>query len=215
MFAGSGCLVARTSSRIHVGVGRVSGRSRALGGSGRGREAWKEGRGAPASWNPGTPRRGPMSALGSPSDPAMPYLPPLQPGQERPRLAPGPRKRLEARDQRTRGNGRSLRFGAQPIRRREGGDGPGCRVHPAAAGGSRGLRSGGRRLRGRGRGARFPGVPRGGPRGAPALGTPVPGRGLASALLLSVGPGSNALLRRWRLGHVPPGRALPRPIGLR
>lgn len=113
-----------------------------------------------------------MPALCSPFNPAVPYLPPLQPGQERPRSAPGPRKNLEARDQRTRGNGRSRSARAQPIRcrkadgpdtsgaanpeagsgRYEVGDSPGCRVHLAAAGGSRGLRSGGWRSLGEGAG---------------------------------------------------------------
>lgn len=105
----------------------------------------------------------------------------MQPGKERPRLAPGPRKSRQARDQRTRGNGRGHSIRVQPIRWRQaegpeasGGanpeagvlaarsrDGLGCGVHPVTAGGSRGLRSGeGRRGEGR---ARLPGVPRGGP----------------------------------------------------
>lgn len=102
----------------------------------------------------------------------MPYLPPLQPGQERPQLALEPRKNQEARDQRTRENGRSPSTEAQPIRRRkadaletsgaanpeagggrcEGGDCPDCKVYSTAAGGSRGLRSGGRRAHGEGAG---------------------------------------------------------------
>lgn len=56
-----------------------------------------------------------MQALRSPSDPAIPYLPPLQPEQERPPLAPGPRKSQQARDQRTRGDGRGLSARVQPI----------------------------------------------------------------------------------------------------
>lgn len=91
----------------------------ALGGSGR---RWgvlgdaDEPPRARTSWKPGTPRRGPVPALCSPAGLAMPYLPPLQPRQERPRLAPRPRKSRQARDQRTRGNGPGLSAWAQPIR---------------------------------------------------------------------------------------------------
>lgn len=141
---------------------------------------------ASASWNPGTLTCGPVPALCSPSNPAMPYLPPLQPGQEHPGLAPGPRKSRRARDQRTRGGGRGLTPGrsqsgsgrrtARAFRssqsgggggQREGGDSGACRVHPAAAGGSRGLRSWGRRSQGCRRLGWFPRFPRAGQGWAP------------------------------------------------
>lgn len=150
----------------------------ALGGSGRGRGTWER-RGARVSRNPDTPRRGLVPALCSPSNPAMPYLPPLQPGVERPRLAPGPRKSRQARDQRTRGNGRGHSIGRQkarrllerPIRRRGMG---GAKAETARAAGTTTRRQGAAEGCAAGRGGARAASRR--PPGRERLGVHIPGR---------------------------------------
>lgn len=126
----------------------------------------------------------------------MPYLPPLQPGKERPRLAPGPRKSQQARDQRTRGNRRSRGIGVQPIRwpqaagpETAGAANPEADTAGAAAPTPRrqGAAAGCAAARGGARG--FP-ASRGASPGRPRSGARVWGRGLARApLVLLVGAG--------------------------
>lgn len=112
----------RAAPRMRTSIGEWEVVPTALGDSAEGGRfgGCAEGPGLPESGPPGC---GPAPALCSPAHPIVPYLPPPQPGQERPRLSPRPRKSRQARDQRTRGNGRGLSAGTQPIRWRKA-DGP-------------------------------------------------------------------------------------------
>lgn len=192
VLAGSGCL---------VGVGRVSGRSQGCGRLRRGREAWKERGGAPASWNPGTPRRGPCqrsaahpprpcltSRRGSPDRNALAWLP--GPGRGRRRVIKGPGEVGGAP-----GPERSQSGGARAGTARAAGPPRGGRGQPRAApGGERrgGAGAASRRAPGglveRGAGTPVPGEA-GRPR-ASSVGTQARSRAACRASL-SAGPGAS------------------------
>lgn len=219
VFAGSGCLVARTSSRTQVEVGRVSGRSQGSGRRRPGEEAWKERTGAPASWNPGTPRRGPVPALCSPSDRpcltsrrcspdwnALAWLP--GPGRGWRRVIKGPGERGGAS-----GSERSQSGGVGAGTERVAGPAP------RRQGAAEGCAAGGGECAGGGGARGFPACPGADLVERPRSRLPFPARpGVLAPPLAGTQvwsrAASNAELGRWRPGPVPPGGALPRAIGL-